>query len=255
MSSDLLSEQRAGIDLVRLNRPERRNAMVPQLMLDLAAKLRQVGRPPGSIKGLVLTGEGVAFCVGADLKWIASEKDPGNAVATLAAAHHAAVWALRQIAAPTIAAVNGAAAGGGMSLALAADFRIASPNATFTAAYFRLGLTPDGGNSAFLVRNLGAARAMELLLTSRTLSAQEALSLGLVNEIVETERLLDRACELAVELSAIPGQALLAARRLLDAGATQPLREVLDLEQAAISEAARSPAFREALARFLTRPR
>src|SRR5438309_7537418 len=123
--------------------------MVP----DLIGELKQAFESLGSgVRAAVLTGAGSAFCVGADLKWLGSEEDPGAAVAGQVEGHHEAIRAMRETPVPVIAAVNGAAAGGGWSLALAADLCIAAATATFTAAYFRLGLTPDGGNSAFWAR-------------------------------------------------------------------------------------------------------
>ena len=245
------TETRDGVEILTLDRPERRNALVPELMAAAAEQLQRCSQRP-DLRGIVLTGAGPAFCVGADLKWLA-EGDPGAGVATLVHAYHDVIRAVRAAPAPVIAAVNGAAAGGGMGLALAADYRVASPNATFTAAYFRLGLTPDGGNSAFLVRMIGAARAMELLLTNRSLSAEQASAWGLVGEVVPPESLLDRAREHATGLRRLPPEALLATRRLLDVATTQPLTAQLDAEAEAISTAAQSERFRQAIEAFLGR--
>ena len=169
-------------------------------------------------------------------------------MAELVAAHHAVISAMLDTPVPLIAAVNGATAGGGLSLALAADYRVASSRASFTAAYFRLGLPPDGGTSAFLERAIGASRAMELLLTNRRLSADEACAWGLVNEVVPEDALLDRACEVASRLVQPPGSTLLATRRLLDATG---LNTQLQRESVAIRTAARQPFFRAAVRAFL----
>ncbi len=211
--------------------------MTPEGMGELAAALRAPAE-----HAYVLTGTASAFCLGADLKWLGRLTDPAEGVATLVAAHHEAVLAMRDARVPVISAVNGAAAGGGISLALAADYCVASVSATFTAAYFRLGLTPDGGNSLFL-----GTRGMELLLTNRTLTAADALGLGLVAEVAED--VLGRACELAAGFVAVPGETLVQTRRLL----APDLEERLRLEEAAVVAAARRPAFQDALREFLAR--
>jgi 2-(1,2-epoxy-1,2-dihydrophenyl)acetyl-CoA isomerase len=237
-------ERRGGVDVLWLDRPERHNALVPALVEALAEHLRRPGR------AVVLTGAGRSFCVGADLAWLQASQDPAESVALLVAAHHAAVGAMREAPVPVLAAVNGAAAGGGLSLALAADVRLAGARATFTCAYSRLGLPPDGGTSAFLLRAVGASRAMELLLLNRSLGATEALAWGLVNEVVPDEELVDRACALGEALGDIPPETLVATRRLLDAAGALPLETVLQREALAMRAASRRPAFQERLARW-----
>ena len=242
-------EVRERVEVLTLNRPERRNAMVPELMDALAERLRQLSAD--AWRPIVLTGAGTAFCVGADLKWLGTCGDPAEGVAQLVARHHAAVLALRAAPVPVVAAINGPAAGGGVSLALASDYRLAASRATFTMAYAALGLPPDGGNSAFLARAIGQARTMELLLTNRRLSAREALDWGLVSEVVPDEQLLDRACELAGGLPRMPASTLLATRHLLDAAGAEDLATHLQRESLAMRRAAREPHFRAALRAFL----
>lgn len=243
MAELVLREDHDGVAVLTLNRPERRNAMTPELMTALASTFQE----PAS-RAFVLTGAGTAFCVGADLKWLGMLDDPGEGVATLVAAHHQTVRAMREAAVPVVTAVNGAAAGGGMSLALAGDYCIAGPNATFTAAYFRLGLTPDGGNSAFLPALVGRARAMDLLLTNRRLSAAEALEWGLVNEVA-SDSAVDRASTVAASFGAVPAETLLVTRHLLEGA----LEAQMQAEQAAVAAAATRPAFGNALRAFLGR--
>jgi 2-(1,2-epoxy-1,2-dihydrophenyl)acetyl-CoA isomerase len=239
------TESRAGISVIRLDRPDGHNALVPAMLESLVEHLDQAG---ASGRPVVLTATGSTFCPGADLKWLASYHDPAIAVADLVAVHHLAISTLLEMPVPVIAAINGSIAGGGLGLALAADYRIAAQRATFTAAYFRLGLTPDGGSSAFLERTIGAARTLELLLTNRRLSADEAQAWGLVSEIVEDDRLLDRAIAFAASLAPVPGYTLRSSRRLLD---TINMRDQLQLEAVAIRTAARGEAFRQALKAFL----
>jgi 2-(1,2-epoxy-1,2-dihydrophenyl)acetyl-CoA isomerase len=246
----IATQTRNGVAVITLNRPERRNAMVPEMVAELGQQVRAVGRAEAT-QAIVLTGAGPAFCVGADLKWLAGCADPAEAVATLVAAHHAVIRALREAPVPIVAAVNGVAAGGGMSLALAADYRVAALGASFVAAYSRLGLPPDGGTSAFLVRAVGVARAMELLLSNRPLAAGEARAWGLVGEVVPSGALLDRACTVAAAVAHVRGETLLTIRRLLDTATAQPLEAQLDLEEEAMRAAAASGTFKEALLRFL----
>jgi 2-(1,2-epoxy-1,2-dihydrophenyl)acetyl-CoA isomerase len=248
----ITTERRDDVEVIRLSRPERRNAMVPEMMSALADQLRTSARD-ASVRGMVLTGSGASFSVGADLKWLAEQTDPGEAVAALVTVHHQAVRAMREAPAPLIAAMNGAAAGGGLSLALAADYRIAGWGATVTAAYFRLGLPPDGGNSALLARSIGAGRAMDLLMTNRTLSAEEARDWGLVGDVVPSGVLVERACAIATGAANLPAQTLLATRHLLDSGLAWPLDKLLDAEATAMRQAAQRDEFKAALAAFLQR--
>jgi 2-(1,2-epoxy-1,2-dihydrophenyl)acetyl-CoA isomerase len=215
-------------------------------MLDSLVEQLQLAGTRG--RPVVLTATGSTFCPGADLKWLGSYKDPALAVADLVAVHHLTISTLMEMPVPVIAAINGSIAGGGLGLALAADYRIAAQRATFTAAYFRLGLTPDGGSSAFLERTIGAARTLELLLTNRRLGADEAQAWGLVAEVVPDEHLLDRAIAFADSLASVPGYTLRSSRRLLD---TINMRDQLQLEAVAIRTAARGEAFRLALRAFL----
>jgi 2-(1,2-epoxy-1,2-dihydrophenyl)acetyl-CoA isomerase len=240
----IATESRDGISVVRLDRPAQRNALVPEMVQALVEHLRQAG---SSKKPVILTGNGPAFCAGADLKWLAGHHDPALAVADLVAVHHLAITTIVEMPVPMIAAVNGAVAGGGLGLALASDYCIAADSATFTAAYFRMGLTPDGGSSAFLERTIGAARTRELLLTNRRLSAREAFDWRLVNEVVDDDQLIERAVRFANELAYVPSYALLQTRRLLDASY---LRNQLQLESVAIRTAARGEFFRQALKKF-----
>jgi 2-(1,2-epoxy-1,2-dihydrophenyl)acetyl-CoA isomerase len=240
------TQVRDGIPVVELNRPERHNALLPELAQRLAENLeaaRAYGRP------VILTGAGPSFCVGADLKWLGALPDPAHGVAELVAMHHLAITTLLEMPVPVIAAINGPAAGGGVGIALAADYRVAAGSATVTMGYFRIGLTPDGGSSALLQQLIGRARTLELLLTNRSLSADEARTWGLINEVVPGDQLLSRALAFAQSLEPVPGYALSETRSLLD---TVNLKNHLQLESVAIRTAARGQRFREALQAFLT---
>jgi 2-(1,2-epoxy-1,2-dihydrophenyl)acetyl-CoA isomerase len=237
-------ESLEGITIVRLDRPAQRNALVPPLLDSLVTALK---RAQVSATPVILTGNGPAFCAGADLKWLGTFADPSLGVAELVAVHHLAITTIVDMRVPVVAAVNGSAAGGGIGLALACDYIIAAESASFSAAYFRLGLTPDGGSSAFLERTIGPARTRELLLTNRRLSAREALQWGMINAVAPDARLIDEAVAFAAGLAPVPGYALLQTRRLLDASY---LRNQLQLESVAIRTAAKGEFFREAIAAF-----
>jgi 2-(1,2-epoxy-1,2-dihydrophenyl)acetyl-CoA isomerase len=240
----IVSESHDGVNIVRLDRPDQRNAMVPALLEALIEHLR---RAASSGRPIVLTGRGRAFCAGADLQWLAGFADPSLGVAQLVAAHHLAITTIVETPVPVIAALNGSVAGGGIGLALATDYSLAAESASFTAAYFHLGLTPDGGSSTFLERTIGLVRARELLLTNRTLGAHEAYDWGLVNAVVADDELLDRAAGFAANLEPVPGYTLLQTRRLFNAG---NLRNQLQMESVAIRTAAKGQFFRDALRAF-----
>jgi 2-(1,2-epoxy-1,2-dihydrophenyl)acetyl-CoA isomerase len=239
----IVAESRAGIPIVRLARQADRNAMLPDLLYALTDALQSASAEG---KPVVLTGTGAFFCAGADLNWLASFADPADGVAELVSVHHRAISLMVDLPVPLIAAVNGSTAGGGISLALAADYCLAAETASFTTAYFRLGLTPDGGTTCFLQRAVGPARTRELLLTNRRLSAGEALAWGLINAVVPGDELLDRVVSFAKALAPVPPETLLQTRRLLDGGV---LRHQLRLEAEAIQSAARTEFFRTAITR------
>lgn len=233
-----------GVTIVALDRPRQHNALVPELARALvdAVQAASAGQQP-----LVLTGNGAAFCPGADLKWLARAPHAESAVATLVADHHLAITTLLQAPVPTIAAINGAVAGGGLGLALAADFRVADPTASFTAGYLRLGLTPDGGTTVLLPATIGRARTLDMLFSNRSVGADEALAWGLVNEVCAPGQCVARAVALAHTLVSAPGYAIRHSRALLD---TDNLRNQLQLESVAIRTTSRGESFREALERF-----
>jgi 2-(1,2-epoxy-1,2-dihydrophenyl)acetyl-CoA isomerase len=248
--SPVRASRHGTIAVVAFNRPAQRNAMLPHAMEALRDALERAGADD-AVRAVVLAAEGPAFCVGADVKWLASSNDPQAAVRELVTAHHAAILALRALPKPVVAAVNGAAAGGGVSFVLAADYRCAAATASLTPAYLRLGLTPDGGNSAFLVRFVGIGRAMELLLNNRTLGAEEALGWGLVEEVVAPEQLWEQAILIAARLGELPGPAVSATRELLDQASGQSIVRQLEVERETIITAAGTASFREGLAAFV----
>lgn len=199
----LAVEPTTGIWVLTLNRPEKLNALHPELFDELDRLCAVVEQDP-SVRVIVLTGAGRGFCAGADLGTITDL--PNQTVQEFMAAQESGagvIARLKGLSVPVIAAVNGAAAGGGLALALAADVRIAAPEARFNVAFVRLGLTGcDVGVSWMLPRIVGLGHASKMMLTGSMVGAEEALRIGLVNEVVDPDSLIARCLELAESMAA-----------------------------------------------------
>lgn len=229
---------------ITLNRPDVSNALDLETVRRLhAAVLRAASDDDARV--VLLRGEGPRFCAGGDLAAMAAAPDRPGFLATLAGAAHDAVRALDALPKPVVAAVHGAAAGMGFSLALGSDLVVAGESARFVTAYTTVGLTPDGGLSWLLPRIVGQRRASELILTSRPVGAREAQSLGIVSDITGDEGVLAAARAAAGGLAARPAHALGAARKLVRSSWGSSLEEHLDREAATI---ARSSAAEETAA-------
>ncbi|WP_405148238.1 enoyl-CoA hydratase-related protein [Sphaerisporangium sp. NBC_01403] len=224
--STVLTSRDGPVLTVTLNRPESLNALDAKTLYALADAWHEAADP--EIRAVVVTGSGRGFCAGADLRAPRDRSRPGSS--GLRHTYHPHVLAMAELEKPVIAAVNGAAAGAGLSLAAAADLRIASEEAKFVPAFTAVGLVPDAGGAYFLPRLLGYARAYEWLATGRRLTAAEALAWGLVSEVVPAGELLPRATRLAHQLAATPGRAVGLTKRLLDYGLNHGLAELLDEE-------------------------
>src|SRR5215210_5348382 len=170
---------------ITLNRPEVLNAFNTPMHSGLAAALKDAR--DGSVRAVVLTGAGRGFCVGQDLTEF--RQAPGDIGSRLRENYHPNIRAIRHLEKPVIAAMNGVAAGAGMSLACACDLRLAADSASFVPAFINIGLIPDSGGSYFVTRLLGPARAFEWLASGKKLTAAEAHAWGLVSEVVEADRL------------------------------------------------------------------
>jgi 2-(1,2-epoxy-1,2-dihydrophenyl)acetyl-CoA isomerase len=232
---------------ITLNRPDVLNALNGAMHEALAAALKEAR--DAEIRAVVLTGAGRGFCVGQDLtEFSETPRDIGD---RLRAGYHPNVLAIRALEKPVIAAVNGAAAGAGMSIACACDLRIASDAAVFVPAFVNIGLVPDSGGTFFVTRLLGYARAFEWLSSGRRLSAAEAHAWGLASEVVAADGLAARAAELAAELAALPTRAIGMTKRLLDRAGGSSLEEQLEWEAQLQTAAVQSEDFREGVAAFL----
>src|SRR3954465_7436976 len=207
MSFVLVDKPRPHVSLVTLNRPERMNAMAFDVMIPLREALEDIGRD-NDTRVVVLTGAGHGFCSGADLEDAGRVPNIGGLTRTTIALRSMellddVIMALRKMHHPVIAAINGAAIGGGFCLSLAADLRIASDAAYFRAAGINNGLTStELGISYLLPRQIGFARAFDILLTGRDVDAEEAERIGFVSQVVTGERLLERCYELAAGIIA-----------------------------------------------------
>lgn len=256
-SDSVLVSTTEAVATITLNRPAAFNSLDLEAKVALLDALRAAADDP-SVRAVVLTGTGRGFCVGQDLREFATASrtgSPAEVFTTVAEHYSPACELLASMPKPVVAAVNGAAAGAGMSLALAADFRIAADTATFTTAFTAIGLTPDTGMSWLLPRLVGPAKAAELLMLSPTLSALDAAELGLVNSVVPAAELAAAATELAGRLAAGPTLALAAVRRLLRAAGDNSLTESLKMEHEAIVAAGGTKDHAAALTSFLAKQR
>ncbi len=235
---------RDGIATVTLNRPDKLNALTPELCQELIGALRAV-TTDAAVRVIIVTGAGRAFCAGADLTLLGSD---GN---TLVAGGKQIALLLRTAPQPVIAAVNGAAAGGGANLALACDYRIAADTATLGQVFAKLGLGPDWGGSYFLPRLVGTARALELLWSARMVPAAEAHALGLFDRLVPGDRLPTEAQTLAAAWATFPSLALRRAKEAIYRSPDASLAEMLDHEIAMQRELFATPEARARLAASL----
>jgi 2-(1,2-epoxy-1,2-dihydrophenyl)acetyl-CoA isomerase len=244
-----------GVAWLQLQRPEYGNALEATMARELAQAIRSLQQSP-DLRCLVLTGTGEHFCLGGDLRAFSAQGPRlPEYVRKMVPDLHRATIGLAHLSAPVIAAVNGTAAGAGMSLVCAADIAISAASARYTLAYTRVGLSPDGGSTWFLPRIVGIRRAREMALTNRLLTASEALEWGLVGRVVPDDELEREATNAAGKLAAGSLPALNSARRLLHqsaAGATT-LEAHLDLEAERIVEAAGGENVREGIAALLDR--
>jgi 2-(1,2-epoxy-1,2-dihydrophenyl)acetyl-CoA isomerase len=201
---------------------------------------------------VVLSGEGKAFCAGGDLRWVAEfGKSYGEAFHTLAARYHQAILEIRHMPKPVVAAINGLAAGGGFSLALACDFRVMEKSAVLRQAYTSNGLSIDGGGTFNLPRLVGLARAMDIVVFDRPISAEQALSWGLVTEMVEDGHAMQRAIALIHEIRKTPMSSFAASKRLLTDSFNTSFEAQLEKEREFLVWSADHPNGREGIEAFL----
>ena len=242
-------ETRGAVALVTLNRPESGNALNLQVAMDLLAAAMTCALN-AAVRAVVLSGAGRHFCFGGDLRAFGTHAPGDDYVRELTTYLHAAISQFMRMDAPVIAAVNGTAAGAGVGLVAMADLALCAHSSKFNLAYTQAGLTPDAGTTFLLPRTLGLKRSMELLLLNRSLTSEEALEWGLVNEVVPDERLLSRALETAEKLAQGANGAFGATKRLI-AHSIGALESQMVLESETIARHAVGPEGREGVSAFL----
>jgi len=233
MAQELLESIQDGVATLTLNRPDRLNAMSGAMLDGLLEALPRLAED-GEVGVVILTGSGRGFCAGGDVKAMAEGREFGGTTLeekaqALRSRMEVSRW-LHEMPKPTIAMVRGAAAGAGLSLALACDLRIAADSARFATAFARVGYSGDFGGSWFLTQLVGTARARELYYTARIVDAAEALALGIVNRLVPDAQLEEETLALATRLARGPRVALRYMKRNMNAAETGSLKDCLDLE-------------------------
>ena len=241
---------RENVGYVTLNRPGSGNAIDMELARELAAVALEC-EGNREVRAVLLRGAGENFCMGGDVKVFHAQAALGHYLRQVTANLHLAVSRFARLDAPVIAAVQGAAAGGGFSLAISCDLVVAGESARFLMAYTKIGLAPDGGSSYFLPRLVGFKRALELTLTNRVLSAREACEWGLVTEAVPGGQFAGRAEELAKTLAQGPTGAFGWAKRLLQSGWNESLETQMEGESRAIASASETANGREGIRAFV----
>ena len=249
--STILFEVNNNVARITMNRPEAANALNAEMGKDLMHAALRCSEDP-EIRAVILTGAGRLFSGGGDLKSFAAHGDnmPYH-LKEVTTYLHAAVSRFTRMDAPVIAAVNGTAGGAGMSLCCFCDLVLAAESAKFTMAYTRVGLTPDGSSTYFLPRIVGLKRALELTLTNRLLTAQEAMEWGIVTKVVPDANLQAEADALATQLAAGAPGAFGGAKRLLHSGWSETLETQMELETQTIAARAHTADGREGIAAFI----
>ncbi|MGH7528470.1 MAG: enoyl-CoA hydratase/isomerase family protein [Gemmatimonadales bacterium] len=254
MSEELLSQADGLVHRLTLNRPARRNALTPGLARALAREIDEI-EEAGTAGAVVLSGAGGHFCAGLDLHWLRSL----GAVPAVADLQHglsdfqSAVIAVVRCPIPVIAVVEGTAAGFGLDLALACDLRLAGTGASFTSAFARMGLVPDGGSTFTLPRLVGVGSALRLLMAGETLDAGRARSLGVIDVVADDADLEAEVRRVVEAILAAAPSSVRAIKRLVRAAELGALEQALSAEGAAQVQALQSPEFRRRLEAFAAR--
>src|SRR5215470_17299345 len=236
---------------IELNRPETRNAWNRQFAVDVVGAIRAAGDDPG-VRAVVITGAGRGFSSGADLKASLAEEEGGrpNVYRRLTELYHPIIVGVRELPKPVVAAVHGAAAGIGASLALASDLVVAAESAYFLLAFVNIGLVPDGGSSLLVPARVGFARAAEMAMLGERVSARQAVDWGLINRAWPDEEFAARTDELVMRLAAGPTRSYAGAKRQLNNWLYHRMNEQLELEAQIQQESAGSADFAEGVMAF-----
>lgn len=243
-----------GVATITLNRPDKLNAFNDEMIAALAEALKKAERDP-EVRCLVITGSGRGFSAGQDLASVQDREgaDELSFREHLEKGYNPSIRRIRSMEKPVIAAVNGVAAGAGASLALACDLCVAAENASFIEAFIGVGLIPDNGATWILPHTMGFARAFEFAVTGRKMPAAEALSLGLVNQVVPAEDLADTVAALSDKLAAAPTKAIGLTKRAMNRALVTGLDEALAYEAQLQEIAGRTEDHREGVAAFVAK--
>lgn len=251
MTEPVLTERQGNILQVVLNRPETYNALDMETIKQLG-EILSMAATDRSIQGVLLTGKGKAFCAGGDLKSISQQsEEPGTVLYRLAPFFHLAITEIRRMAKPVVAAINGVAAGGGFSLALACDFRLMGQSAVLRQAYTSSGLSMDGGGSFALPRLVGLARAMEIMAFDEPISSGKALEWGLVTQVVPDAEVLPQAVAMLDRLTKTSLSSFAWSKKLMTDSLNNTLETQLELERQGISDCAAHPDGQEGIRAFV----
>ena len=251
MNDSILFEQQGSIATLTFNRPQVFNAMNDEMIRafrDITVPLLE----STTIRALIVKGAGKAFLAGGDVGVFYQRRETlGDEVIPLGNMLHEGIIAIRNMPFPVIAQIHGACAGAGLSLAMACDFAIAGESASFNSAYAKIGLSPDGGSTFFLPRVVGMKKALEMILLTDSIPAQQAAELGMVNRVVADAALEGEVNALAIRLSNGATQAFARAKRLITQSFNTPIKEHLDREIAYFAECAKTDDFKEGVTAFV----
>jgi 2-(1,2-epoxy-1,2-dihydrophenyl)acetyl-CoA isomerase len=249
----LIVERDGAVATIRMNNPDRLNALSPVMTREMIEALDGLSRD-ARVRAIVVTGQGRGFCAGADLSALEEPYRKGERPKLsgfLRDGYNRLIPLLAETPKPVIAAINGVAAGAGISVALACDIRLASDEASFNLAFVRIGLIPDSGASYFLPRVVGLAKALELAITGDRFDSPAALRAGLVNHVVSAESLLPEAHELAFRLAELPTAAIALTKQIFNEASRLSLAETMEREAAVQDEAAATQDHLEGVMAFL----
>ena len=252
-NESVIFEREGGVAILKLNRPEVLNSLTREMHVRIREVLEEI-ESSTDYRALVITGTGRGFCAGADLSQIdmtpdeelLDRIDPGK---LLSEAYNPTVRLLKKLRVPTIAAVNGVAAGAGASLAILCDLIIADPKSYFVQSFAKIGMIPDAGATWSLVNRIGYGRAMGLCMTGKRLDANQAKEWGLVWDV--SESCLTDSIRQATELASMPTRALAALRQVLSAACHQGMDDQLDMETSCQSDLGKSKDFIEGVTAFM----
>jgi len=232
----ILVEREGSIKIITFNRPEVANALNDQLSMEFYDAICECATDD-TVRAVLLTGKGKMFCGGGDLKFLLSKKkEVKQTLLKMTNYIHGAIARMAKMNAPVVIAVNGSAGGGGLSLAISGDIVISAESAKYTLAYTKAGLSPDASSTFYLPRLVGLRRAKELMLTSRIFTAQEAYDMGMIDRVVEDEKLIDEARQQTEELASGATQAYGSVKKLLNLSFSNGLETQMDHEGIMISE-------------------